>query len=161
MIAAWGFLIPAAVLTAKCRFNNSEGTLWFKVHRLFNSLGLLAKLAGVITIIVYKADLDTNFVGTTTQKIHYYGGIVIVGLGLLQPLNAFFRPPGKEPKSSGRIYWEYLHKGVGWLLVLAGLANCAVPLSWITGNLLIMAACLYAFGIVLLVVYHHLISHRF
>lgn len=153
MIVAWGFLIPAAVMTAKFRFNNPTGSLWIKVHRLFNSLGLLAQLAGVITIIVYKADVGTSFDGTTTQEIHYYGGIVIVGLALLQPLNAWFRPSQKEPKSPGRVYWEYLHKGLGWLLVLAGLANCALPLSWITGNLLTVIACVYALGIVLLIVY--------
>ena len=81
MTIAWAFLIPAAVLTAKIRFRNPKDPRWFKVHQIFNMIGLVIQLAGAITIIVYKADKKSSFQGTTTQKVHYFMGIIIVFVG--------------------------------------------------------------------------------
>jgi hypothetical protein len=153
MLLAWVVLIPAGVITAKIRFNNPSDSMWFKVHIALNSLGLMAQLAGVIVILVYKADLSNSFQGTTIQKVHYFGGLTIVALGLLQPLNAVFRPDKAEPKTKRRQFWEYLHKGTGWLLVLAGIINCALPFDWISGSFLTLMVVLYIVGLVFVIIF--------
>ena len=53
-------------------------------------------------------------------QAHGAMGLIVMILGLLQPLNAFFRPhnqPGEE-KSKHRQYWEYVHKGSGYFAIV-------------------------------------------
>ena len=57
-------------------------------------------------------------------------GLVIVVIGTLQPLNAFFRPHGHNTIdhsrgcSDSRTLWEYLHKSMGSIAVICGPINC-------------------------------------
>jgi hypothetical protein len=53
-------------------------------------------------------------------------GWFVMVLGVLQPLNAFFRPPATkhgETKEKKRFMWEILHKGSGYCAVLLALVT--------------------------------------
>ena len=76
-------------------------------------------------------------------------------------MNAIFRPAKGEVKSNARLIWESIHKGIGWMLVLAALINCTLPLSWVDGGLLVTAAVLYAAGLAFVMVYDFYIVERF
>ena len=58
-----------------------------------------------------------------------YTGIVVIALGLQQPIFALLRPhkpdAGEEP-SALRAVWEVAHKYLGWLALLGGVTNCAL-----------------------------------
>mgnify|MGYP007117462780 FL=1 len=50
-------------------------------------------------------------------------GIIVMTLGLLQPINAYFRPHkdktlGPMHTTSARKKWEWLHKGSGWFAII-------------------------------------------
>ena len=47
-------------------------------------------------------------------------GIIVMTLGLLQPINAYFRPHKDKTlgPTSARKKWEWLHKGSGWFAII-------------------------------------------
>jgi len=77
--------------------------------------GLLLGLAGFIA--------SWFMVALKLLTAHMVIGIIVTALGLLQPINAFFRPhkePG-QPATRFRVWWEYLHKGSGYVAMILGL----------------------------------------
>lgn len=121
MLAAWGALIPWGVAIA-ARGRSVPGApegAWFKVHKTLNATGWAVQLLGAALAIIYVSLNTTHF-----SNPHTFIGIVVVGIGTLQPLNAVFRPKHAdgEDKSSGRKAWEILHKGSGYVAVVGGVA---------------------------------------
>lgn len=115
MLSSWGFLLPLGVLIAK--FQRHRDPLWFLIHRGVQSTGLLLAIIGV-SIAFF--NFDAWAVGGTSAT-HATAGTIVMLLGVLQPVNAFFRPHATEPGAEvtqGRRTWELLHKGVGYLLVV-------------------------------------------
>ena len=82
--------------------------------------GLLLALAGWAIALTH-FDVFTGPV--TKSTIHGGLGMTVMTLGLLQPLNAFFRPHPPERKTAARVAWERLHKCSGWAAVGLGLVT--------------------------------------
>lgn len=117
MMVAWGFLLPSGTLLAKFYKHRPDG-LWFKLHRGIQTLGLLLALAGwILALVNFSVFKDVGF----NNYRHGICGMVVMILGILQPLNALIRPhapEGDEEKSTTRLLWEIWHKSSGWIAVL-------------------------------------------
>ena len=86
----------------------------------------MIQLLGFVFVVVYVSSDSAHF-----QSPHTWIGLLVVVLGTLQPLNAFFRPhPSEETGWTKRKLWEYVHKGSGYTAVVFGMFNV------ITGALL-------------------------
>ena len=82
--------------------------------------GLVIALTGVFIAIFNFTALSSP---STNAFVHGIFGITTMSIGLLQPINAFFRPhlPKEgEKKSFSRKVWGIIHKGSGYMaLILA------------------------------------------
>merc|ERR1712154_503211 len=86
---------------------------WFKIHRVLQPTGLCIATAGWV-LALYRFDV---FSGDGTRTIHGILGIVVMTIGLMQPMNAFIRPHAPhdgQKKTTWRQNWEYWHKGAGY-----------------------------------------------
>lgn len=122
MMVSWGFLLPSGTLLAKFYKHRPNG-LWYKLHRCVQMLGLILAVIGwSIALHNFSVFKDYGF----RNYQHGICGMVVMVLGLLQPLNALIRPhaptDASEEKSSKRLIWEIWHKFSGWLAV-----SLAVP----------------------------------
>merc|ERR1711971_621083 len=66
--------------------------------------------------------------GSGKPVLHGTLGIIVMSIGLLQPVNAFFRPhkvEGEEGCTKRRM-WEYLHKGSGYTAVFLAMATIII-----------------------------------
>ena len=118
MMASWGFLLPSGTLIAKFYKHRPDG-LWFKLHRAIQTLGLLLALIGwIIALVNFNVFKDFGY----RNFQHGILGMVVMILGILQPLNALIRPHAPESedeaKSTSRVVWEIWHKASGWIAVL-------------------------------------------
>ena len=119
MMMSWGVILPVGALTAQ--FLRHHDSTWSKAHRIMQMFGLLCALGGFIIAITQFSVFAPGYYGPMAQ-VHGSMGLIVMILGLLQPLNAFFCPHNRndEEKSKKRHYWEYVHKGSGYsALVLA------------------------------------------
>lgn len=125
MMVSWGFLLPSGTLIAKFYKHRPDG-LWFKMHRAIQSLGLLCAIIGwSLALHNFNVFKDFGFVSFR----HGICGMVVMVLGLLQPLNALIRPhgpEGDEPKSTKRKAWEIWHKSSGWIAVALAIPTIAL-----------------------------------
>ena len=116
MLACWAVLIPIGVALAMRR--EKTGEKWFKMHKFLNCAGLLLGIIGVIIAL-------SNY-GEPLATRHGRLGVAVMTLGLLQPINAFFRPhkvtDGKAVDSKRKM-WEFWHKNSGRLTMLVALVN--------------------------------------
>lgn len=119
MLVSWGFLLPLGVVFARRGRNGYEAKegAWFRIHKVFQYAGLLLQLGGFVAAVMYVQvyGLFGHFAGP-----HEVAGLVVVFLGLMQPVSAFFRPhppAAGEAKTRGRLIFEIYHKGIGWLCV--------------------------------------------
>jgi hypothetical protein len=127
MVTSWGGLLPLGATAARLLRNTpgqSQGPpkAWFVLHRGLQSLGWLLQLLGFGFAIWFVQENGTHFISA-----HANLGLVVVVLGTLQPLNALVRPhatPEGEKKSTGRLVFEVVHKGLGWVAVACGFVNC-------------------------------------
>ena len=129
MALAWSVLLPSGVLVAHFE-REKEGTFngvkyWFGYHRTVQYIGWFVQLLGFVFVVVYvSAKGGVHFGG-----LHTYIGLAVTILGTLQPLNAYFRPHAAEEgkaKSSKRQYWEWLHKGSGYIACILGVLNVLI-----------------------------------
>ena len=117
MIIGWGFLLPTGVASARF-LKHRPNAIWFKAHRIVQVLGLLVALAGWIIALAKFSVFGSP--GTNSYK-HGVLGMTVMVLGLLQPLNAFFRPHAPEAGERipmKRLLWEILHKSSGYITIL-------------------------------------------
>jgi len=125
MMISWGFLLPSGTILAKFFKHRPDG-LWFKLHRAIQSFGLLLAIIGwIIALMNFNVFLDVGF----RNYQHGICGMVVMILGILQPLNAIARPhlpKDGEEKAFKRKAWEIVHRGSGWAAVLL-----AVPTIWL------------------------------
>merc|ERR1712048_311044 len=126
MTFAWGGCLPFGVVVAN-RLRNvpsaSKGS-WFNVHWKCQRVGWIAQLIGFFVALWY----------CQAYASHLASGHAIVGMsvgifGTLQPLNAAFRPHPTTPKTWTRIIFEVVHKGLGWICVLLGIANIFIGVA--------------------------------
>ena len=91
----YGLPHGAQIIIAK--FMRHKSPLWFKIHRAVQSVGLLFVVAAFIIAVsafnVFKAG------HAPMNLVHGLIGMVVMLLGVLQPINAFFRPHATNPVS--------------------------------------------------------------
>lgn len=131
MMIGWGLLLPSGAIIAKF-FKHRPNGLWFKLHRSIQIVGLsLALIGWIIALTQFNVFGDKGF----NNYRHGIMGMIVMVLGLLQPLNAFFRPHPPSTDQNGesvaapttaRIMWEYFHKGSGWLAVVLAIPTIAL-----------------------------------
>jgi len=122
MMLGWGVLIPCGVIIAALM--RQRDPLWFKIHRIVQSVGLVVTL---IAFIIAVSVFNVFTAGSQSANLaHGCIGIVVMIIGVLQPLNALLRPhlpEAGEAKSTKRKVWEIYHKGGGYLAVLLAVIN--------------------------------------
>jgi hypothetical protein len=129
MLVSWGFLLPLGVITARF-FRHRPNALWFKMHRALQIVGLCIALAGwSIALKNFSVLGSGGGTGSSEDKkayAHACCGTTAMCLGLLQPLNALFRPhspaEGGE-KAKPRFLWEILHKSMGYIATVLALVT--------------------------------------
>lgn len=129
MLASWGFLLPLGVITARF-FRHRPDALWFKMHRVIQIVGLIIAIAGwSIALKNFRVLGSGGGTGSSEDKkayAHACCGTTTMCLGLLQPLNALFRPhppKGGEGKAKPRFLWEILHKSMGYIATVLALVT--------------------------------------
>lgn len=115
MFIGWGLMIPAGV-TAASSFRHHDPA-WFQAHRYMNSAGLLVALVGLIIALAGLAPF-----GSSEKIVMSHGviGLVVMCLGFIQPVMAYFRPHKGDP---ARVYFNFAHWAVGGTAVALGLIN--------------------------------------
>jgi len=142
MALAWAVFIPGGILAARPASRRRMGPKWLRVHLGLQLTGLLTGGVGIA--------ISISNVGV--GSLHGIIGLVVMGLGVLQPINAAFRPhPPASAESSGaahksatdgargggggassskktkaRRVWEVLHKSIGYSVFILALANIVV-----------------------------------
>jgi hypothetical protein len=119
MLISWGFLLPTGTLFGKFFKHRPDG-LWFKVHIVCQVSGLLLAIIGwIIALVNFQVFADTGY----NNYRHGILGMVVMCLGLFQPINAVLRPHAPkdgEVATTGRKLWEIAHKSLGYVaLILA------------------------------------------
>jgi len=120
MSVAWGGLLPFGAVAAN-RLRDVPGAekgAWFRLHVGIQSAGWVLQLLGFGAALWY-----CQFHARHLASAHSWLGLFITAIGVLQPVNAALRPHPTQPKSRGRIAFEVVHKGLGWLALLTGVIN--------------------------------------
>mmetsp|Transcript_11713 Transcript_11713/g.21339 ORF Transcript_11713/g.21339 Transcript_11713/m.21339 type:complete len:342 (+) Transcript_11713:52-1077(+) len=151
MMLSWGFLLPLGVISARFLKHRQPKGYWFKLHRAIQCTGLLLAVAGFL-IAITQFDVFTAE-GVNISKIHGTCGVITMALGILQPINAYFRPH-PEPASEKRVLWEKLHKnsgrfalGLAFLTILLGTTRVAFPSDKIVFQIFYVAVLILLGGI--------------
>mmetsp|Transcript_145973 Transcript_145973/g.265967 ORF Transcript_145973/g.265967 Transcript_145973/m.265967 type:complete len:597 (-) Transcript_145973:71-1861(-) len=126
MTLAWGALVPWGIALAN-RAKNVAGApsgAWFRLHRGFNTAGWFLQLIGIVMAVKHVADTGAGHF----DSFHKAMGLVVVILGTSQPfialLRCFFEKPEEgKLRTTGRMAWEIVHKGIGYIAVLFGVIN--------------------------------------
>eukprot|EP00930_Biecheleria_cincta_P027851 TRINITY_DN19483_c0_g1_i3.p1 TRINITY_DN19483_c0_g1~~TRINITY_DN19483_c0_g1_i3.p1 ORF type:complete len:588 (+),score=82.76 TRINITY_DN19483_c0_g1_i3:224-1765(+) len=126
MTVAWGFLLPLGVAIANRVRKNADAPqgAWFKLHRGMQCIGWAVQILGFVMALAHCSSEGAHF-----QNAHTWIGLAVVILGTLQPINAALRklckhPHDGEPKTAGRMTFEVVHKGAGYIAVFGGIINC-------------------------------------
>lgn len=127
MAVAWLICAPCGV----CIKRHVSGPLSFKTHMGFQICATMLTITGLVLAV---KDRKTNF----KVSAHTGLGLALIGVVIVQAVNGLARPAKKEgsPHTNNdskdpqalpgtlRTAWEFLHKSIGWLLLIAGLVNC-------------------------------------
>jgi len=115
MTIAWLFFASVGILMPRYFKNGWEGSLfsqkvWFQIHRLCMVLVLCLTAAGFIAIFVEMEDWSELDGEERHLRAHPIMGTVVMGLTLLNPIMALFRP---SPDADNRKIFNVLHYIVG------------------------------------------------
>lgn len=127
MIIAWGLLLPSGAIIAALGKHRPDA-MWFKVHRVVQPIGLIVALIAWIIALRNFTALQASGDGTLHYP-HAILGMITMVIGLIQPLNAIFRPhaPKKgEEKTTLRLLWEICHKGLGWVGIFLSIVTISI-----------------------------------
>lgn len=148
MITSWGFLLPSGVLIA--HFLRHRDPKWFLLHRAIQLTGICLAISGFIIAISNFSVFEPGYYSVAAA--HGYMGCVVTVIGFLQPINAYFRPhvEKNQPKSNKRTYWEYWHKGSGWLAIVLSIPTIIIGTTLAGPNPSIAFQMVYAIFIIIL-----------
>ncbi|CAE7450307.1 unnamed protein product [Symbiodinium sp. CCMP2456] len=151
MAIGWGALLPWGVALAN-RTRNVTGAppgSWFKLHKRIQVVGWAVQLVGFCMAVWYVQALQFT-------SAHHVIGFVAVVLGTMQPFNAILRklcahPHPGDSKTAGRLLFEIVHKGSGYIATLMGMLNCWIGVLLLIRNefevaVIAVAATLAALG---------------
>ena len=119
MFLGWGVFLQAGAFIA--RYLRFRDPLWFHLHRFCQITGLVIAIIGFI-LAFFQASFPLFWHGAF--------GIIIMLIGLQQPINAFFRPhieKGKKPTLK-RLIWSYFHIYSGRFALILALINITLGL---------------------------------
>ncbi len=161
MLISWGVFLPSGVILA--HFLRYLDPLWFKLHRAIQSFGLLLALVGFIIAVSQFAVFKPGYY--LPAQIHGSLGVIVMTIGLLQPVNAYFRPHKHkgEKVSSQRRCWELYHKGSGYLAVLLALVTIGIGTTLVGGNNTLIFQIVYGVvgaGLVILAIVLYLAQRK-
>jgi len=143
MLLSWGLLLPLGVLSARY-LRHKPDALWFKLHRGMQVLGLLLAAGGFAVAL---SNFSVFNKGASARSLaHGCVGVFVMALGLMQPLNAFFRPHSSsagEEKTPARKKWELLHKGSGYTAVYLAPINILVGATIAGGPWVLVVAAFF------------------
>ena len=88
MLIGWGIILPSGVVTARCRAGVGDPE-WFRLHRMMQCLGMLFTLSGFIIAVTQFSVFGEGYYAP--DKAHGIMGVVVMTLGILQPINGFLR----------------------------------------------------------------------
>ena len=119
MFLGWGVFLQAGAFIA--RYLRFKDPLWFHLHRFCQITGLVIAIIGFIL-----AFFQVSF------PLFWHGafGIIVMIIGVQQPINAIFRPhieKGKKP-SLKRLIWSYFHIYSGRFALILALINITLGL---------------------------------
>ena len=142
MVLAWGVLLPVGALVARYLKVTSrqrwpeqlDNRFWWHSHRTLQWAGVLLMSVGAVLA------WDQGAGASLAAQLHALGGWMLVLLGWLQVLAGLVRGsrggPGSEPlrgdhydMTAHRVAFERLHKGLGWLALLAAVAVIVLGLQ--------------------------------
>lgn len=118
MCAAWGVFIPVGVVIAGTL--KDKDPLWFQCHRGINLAGLVVAAAAWILALAKFGPLISGGSGDGLASAHTVIGMIVMILGILQPVNAFFRPHKGE---KNRWIFNWVHWTSGRVAWFGGLLN--------------------------------------
>jgi hypothetical protein len=137
MFVGWGLLIPVGMISArylKPMLGNdvklAGKPLWFQLHLFCQVIGVVVMTAGFI--LAHASFKEGSW---TAAKAHCILGNLAFAFGILQPINAFFRPHppeggwGSEGVPKSRQMWELLHKNLGRVVALMAMINIFLGLD--------------------------------
>ncbi|PNW84562.1 hypothetical protein CHLRE_03g149050v5 [Chlamydomonas reinhardtii] len=145
---AWGILLQAGWFIARY-FKRS--TTWFNLHRACQISGLVLSIVGLA--VVMAGGVKPSNLGFSHGAI----GLTALGLGLLQPLNAFFRPHKGE---RWRMQWEWLHLTTGRCAVVLGAANVSLGTFLVQGPYAVWISWHVLLGVFVIVVIIMEVRHQ-
>ncbi|XP_028399643.1 uncharacterized protein LOC114523035 isoform X2 [Dendronephthya gigantea] len=117
MFIGWGLLLQLGMFFA--RYFRQRDPWWFKMHRALQVSGLIVSIFGFAFAVVSVPFSHFMFA-------HGGIGLLIMIIGLLQPLNAFFRPHKTDPKTLKRMIWEIYHINAGRVALILALINISL-----------------------------------
>ncbi|KAG2454844.1 hypothetical protein HYH02_000676 [Chlamydomonas schloesseri] len=146
---AWGILLQAGWFIA--RYFKRHDPTWFHLHRACQILGLVLSIVGLG--VVMAGGVKPSNLGFSHGAI----GLTALGLGLLQPLNAFFRPHKGE---RWRVHWEWLHLTSGRCAVVLGAANVSLGTFLVQGPYAVWITWHVMLGVFVIVVICMEVRHQ-
>ncbi|KAG2440090.1 hypothetical protein HXX76_004204 [Chlamydomonas incerta] len=138
---AWGILLQAGWFIA--RYFKRHDPTWFNLHRACQVSGLVLSIVGLAVVLA--GGVKSSNLGFSHGAI----GLTALGLGLLQPLNAFFRPHKGE---RWRVQWEWLHLTSGRCAVVLGAANVSLGTFLVQGPYAVWISWHVILGVFIIVV---------
>ncbi|KAK6191787.1 hypothetical protein SNE40_003381 [Patella caerulea] len=120
MAIGWGFFLQWGAFIA--RYLKCKNPIWFYLHVTFQIFGLCCAIAGLVMGILSVPFGHVKFV-------HSIVGIVVMILGVLQPINALIRPHKTQPdesKTFRRRLWECVHHFGGRAGLILALVNISL-----------------------------------
>lgn len=131
MLISWGIMLPSGVIIAH-NLKHRPDAFWFVWHRRLQVTGItIAFIGWCIALASFNVFLKG---GAKAPLAHGSMGMVVMILGLLQPVNAYFRPHPSKPSDDDamkrkRRCWEILHKGSGYTAVILALGTIAIGVT--------------------------------
>jgi hypothetical protein len=130
---AWGVLVPLAVQSSMFRSLLPKGkeSLWFKLHRAFNSVAFSLTIALFAVAVAYTGKEK----GEHFDQKHQVVGLSMFVMTVLQVLGGVFRPhlpppESGEKKSTFRKTWEIAHRVKGTILLAVGFWQMWSGIKW-------------------------------
>ena len=127
MVLAWSVVLPIGALVARFgkapfRLDRLDRQTWWQTHRAAQSAGIAIMSVAAAIALFHAARSDR------AARIHHVLGWVVVGVGWTQGTAALLRGTKGGPTAISlrgdhydmtrrRIAFEWLHKGLGWLVM--------------------------------------------